>query len=299
MVTRIAGTDAAKNPRLAEFDLLASGRALIGENAPDASLHAETLDRSLWDNGTVPALKRIASLVAVHRLREVSCIYGFTRFEPAPMANDELEDVGLAVSGAPLAKNPDWLPAVERFGEGLFFQFDPVTLADWLTQPTLQDRLAQLQAGASAWAVSQRAKGIQVTANRLKDRTRPEYVMAHSLAHALMTEVAIDCGYPASALNERIYVVPDRPSEPVRCGILIYTASAGNQGTLGGLVEITTRFGRVLTSALDRLRLCSGDPVCADHDPATSTDDRTLHGAACHGCLLIAETSCETRNSVS
>jgi hypothetical protein len=24
--------------------------------------------------------------------------------------------------------------------------------------------------------------------------------------------------------------------------------------------------------------------------------DRATHGAACHGCLLIAETSCETRN---
>ena len=25
-------------------------------------------------------------------------------------------------------------------------------------------------------------------------------------------------------------------------------------------------------------------------------DDRFLEGAACHGCLLIAETSCERRN---
>jgi hypothetical protein len=25
-------------------------------------------------------------------------------------------------------------------------------------------------------------------------------------------------------------------------------------------------------------------------------DDRMLHGAACHGCLLISETSCEARN---
>ena len=25
-------------------------------------------------------------------------------------------------------------------------------------------------------------------------------------------------------------------------------------------------------------------------------EDRLLHGAACHGCLLIAETSCENRN---
>ena len=69
--------------------------------------------------------------------------------------------------------------------------------------------------------------------------------MAHSLSHALMSEVAIDCGYPASALKERIYVLPRSPGEAIRCGVLIYTASAGNQGTLGGLVEVTQRFGRI------------------------------------------------------
>src|SRR5262245_61917687 len=63
-----------------------------------------------------------------------------------------------------------------------------------------------------------------------------------------------------------------------------------------GLVEVTQRFVRILKSALERARLCSGDPVCADHDPATADEDRTLHGAACHGCLLVAETSCEARN---
>jgi hypothetical protein len=65
---------------------------------------------------------------------------------------------------------------------------------------------------------------------------------------------------------------------------------------LGGLVEVTRRFVRLLKSALERERLCSGDPVCADHNPAIAHDDRTLHGAACHGCLLVAETSCEARN---
>jgi hypothetical protein len=108
-----------------------------------------------------------------------------------------------------------------------------------------------------------------VSENSFRERERPEYVMAHSLAHALMSEVAIDCGYPASALKERIYVLPRAPGKPIHCGILIYTATAGNQGTLGGLVEVTRRFVRILKSALERERLCSGDPVCADHDPVT------------------------------
>lgn len=59
--------------------------------------------------------------------------------------------------------------------------------------------------------------------------------------------------------------------------------------------EVNRRFAQVLESALEPQRLCSGDPVCADHDPATAAEDRTLHGAACYGCLVIAETSCDGR----
>src|ERR1700730_8583329 len=81
-----------------------------------------------------------------------------------------------------------------------------------------------------------------------------------------------------------------------RCGLLIYTASAGAQGTLGGLVSIAPRFSEILTAALRRAEICSNDPICADHEPDGHTGDRAPHGAACHGCLLVAETSCEARN---
>lgn len=33
-----------------------------------------------------------------------------------------------------------------------------------------------------------------------------------------------------------------------------------------------------------------------DHVPGEGSGDRSLLGAACHGCQLIAETSCEARN---
>jgi hypothetical protein len=88
---------ANKDPRIAEFELLASGRPVIGENRPDAKLHAEALPRTVWDLEDDVVCEGISSLVAVHRLREVSCLYGFTRFEPAPLADDGLEDIGLAI----------------------------------------------------------------------------------------------------------------------------------------------------------------------------------------------------------
>lgn len=296
LIVGAGGADTAKDPRLAEFEVFSSGRSLIGENSPRALLHAETLDRSRWDPGSAPELHGIGSVVAVHRLREVSCLYGFTRFEPAALANDDLEDVGLAVEGAPLGYGPTWLPAVEGFGEGFFLTFDPDALAIWLARTALLERARQLEAGVLRWERARRQRGLQADRGTLGERMRPEYMMAHSLAHALMTEVALDCGYPASSLKERIYVPPVAADGRPRAGILVYTASAGMQGTLGGLVEVTGRFGRVLRGALERLSLCSGDPLCADHEPGSADEDRALHGAACHGCLLIAETSCEARN---
>ena len=113
-----------------------------------------------------------------------------------------------------------------------------------------------------------------------------------------MAEIAVECGYPASSLKERVYALSGSRGGGAldRCGILIYTASAGAQGTLGGLVATAPRFARILRGALERLRICSNDPVCADHEPDDRSGDRATHGAACHGCLLIAETSCEIRN---
>ncbi|MBI5162746.1 MAG: DUF1998 domain-containing protein [Magnetospirillum sp.] len=283
--------DASAPPRLAEFAVFASGHPVIGENLPESKLFAETLPREAWDANHAPVCRGIRSLVAVHRLREVSCLYGFTRFEAAPTSTDgELEDVQLAVDGAPLSLGADWLPAVEQFGEGLFIHFDEAAITEWLGREAVGPRARQLLGGYERWA--------ELRGDRRAPNPGLVYTMLHSLSHVLMAEIALECGYPASALKERIYALanPLRRNHIDSCGILVYTATSGNQGTLGGLVATSARFATILTSALDRLEVCSNDPICADHEPASSADDRALHGAACHGCLLIAETSCENRN---
>ncbi len=278
--------------KVAEFDVFASGRKLIGTAASNSRLHAETIARAAWDRNVGVDLSGIKNLVAVHRLREVSCLYGFTRFEAAPTSADgELEDIHLAVDGAPISLSADWLPAVEQFGEGIFIHFDEARIQGWLREDAVQQRVLALADGHEAWARG-RFQGKQ------PQFPGGAYVFLHSLAHALMTEIALDCGYPASSLKERVYALGEERAAglPQRCGILIYTASTGALGTLGGLVATVPRFAQALRSALLRLELCSNDPVCADHAPMDSNDDRSLHGAACHGCLLIAETSCEVRN---
>ena len=68
--------------------------------------------------------------------------------------------------------------------------------------------------------------------------------------------------------------------------------------TLGGLIEVGRRIHEHVQSALKMGELCSNDPVCAQHQPESGHEHRFLHGASCHGCLLIAETSCEQHNDL-
>jgi len=282
-----AAATAGKAPKVAEFDLLASGLPEIGTDGPDARLHARTLARADWD-GDRPRLSPIASAVAVHRLREVACLYGFTRFEAAPTATDgDLEELTIAVEGAALATELTWLPAVEQLGEGVFLRFDPQAIRDWIARPPAAARAEALWRGWERW------RGNQAGGDRLRYPGHGYYAI-HSFSHALMHQIALECGYPATALKERLYAIVGDGAE--RFGLLIYTAAAGAQGTLGGLTAILPRLGAIAERALDTLALCSGDPICAEHDPDAHADERGLSGAACHSCLLVAETSCEARN---
>lgn len=157
----------------------------------------------------------------------------------------------------------------------------------WIARPAVAARFDTLYRGWDRWREE------QPYGARLRFPGLGYYAM-HSFSHALMTEIALGCGYPATALKERLYAILDDTTE--RFGLLIYTATTGAQGTLGGLTGVLPDLGAMAESALDRLGLCSGDPICAEHDPHLHADERALNAAACHACLLLPETSCEARN---
>ena len=117
------------------------------------------------------------------------------------------------------------------------------------------------------------------------------YIMLHSFSHMLVTSMSLECGYPASSIRERIYSIPK-----VGYGILLFTGTTDAEGTLGGLIQSGRRIHEHVRNALTMSELCSNDPVCAQHESTNPHERRFLHGAACHGCLLIAETSCEQHN---
>ena len=277
---RNGGQDEEIPVKTAEFDILDKGSVCIGENSSQSTFHAETLDPASWNPDEDPLAAPVDKLVLVHRLREVMSLLGFTRFEAAnPDKDGELD---LDVVPAALAETVTWLPAVENRGEGVFVSFKLEEVLRWLSRPGVQARGQKILAGWNAWAAERgrKAEGFPGL----------PYVMLHSLSHMLMMAVALDCGYPASSLRERVYAGDSG------FGILIYTGSPDSDGTLGGLVEAGRRFLDHLRDAVRSNELCSNDPVCAEHRPDDSYEARPLHGAACHGCLLIAETSCEQRN---
>lgn len=268
---------AVKGIREAELETLLESQAQVGDDQPDGWFFARTAPVPTGE----PALTRpIAKIVKVHRLREVIVQVGFTRFESAvPDVNGELD---LDVERAALSLNQPWLPAVENRGEGIFLGFKTADVLDWMRRPAVQARGERLLAGYKAWLKDH--PGVTAKFPGLP------YVMLHTLSHLLITAVALDCGYAASSIRERIYV------GDAGFGILLYTASPDAEGTLGGLVEAADRLDLHLRQAVDLGRLCSNDPVCAQHQPDSRQEDRLLSGAACHGCVLLAESSCERRN---
>ena len=64
------------------------------------------------------------------------------------------------------------------------------------------------------------------------------YVLLHSLAHALIRQFAVECGYTTASIRERIYSRPPGGDKEPMAGILLYTAAPDSEGTLGGLVAL-------------------------------------------------------------
>jgi hypothetical protein len=275
---RRGGPKQEKSVKLAELETLVAAKQEVGEDRPEGVFYARALPSSVWSRPWMDPIERV---VLVHRLREVVAQVGFTRFESA--AADIEGELDIGVRRAALAREITWLPAFENKGEGVFIQFKDEAIKSWLAKGPVQNRAIGLMTGFKLWR--QEHQGTK------REFPGPQYVMLHSFSHLLITAVALECGYPASSIRERIYAVPE-----VGYGILLYTGSSDAEGTLGGLVQVGRRIHESIKNGLELGVLCSNDPVCAQHDPSSGHEHRFLHGSACHGCLLISETCCEQQN---
>lgn len=218
---------------------------------------------------------RIKRVILVNRLREVRVLRGFTRIDPVDADN-------IDAPIAPIMASPqNWLPAVEHRGEGIFIELDEDRVAAWEANSAVRQRINEMSQAYNQWREQRGMKRL--------DSLLPRLVLVHTLAHLLIRQLSLDCGYSSSSLRERIYAGTNM------CGLLVYTASADSDGSLGGLVRqgLQDRLGATLRALLENARWCSSDPLCTEHQPLLTGQ---MKGAACHACCLISETSCEASN---
>jgi len=166
-------------------------------------------------------------------------------------------------------------------------ELDEEAVYAWEQRPEVVARDGELHAGFDAWA-----SGLD-TGHFFYPGVR--FYLLHSLSHLLLTAISLHCGYPSASIRERLYCAP-HGANPAMAGILLSTGTTGTEVTLGGLVEEGRRFGRHLRRALELGSLCANDPVCGLYSPRHDHAERFLEGAACHGCLFVAEPSCERFN---
>jgi Domain of unknown function (DUF1998) len=215
----------------------------------------------------------------VRKLRETRVLTGFSRLMPKTDRSDP------AVQRLAIDESINWLPAIEVRGEGIFIEINTAAIDAWIERAEAPTRLSSLLSEFNARRLARKIAARNIDAR---------FMMMHTLAHALIKELTFSCGYGSAALRERLYCNIENPNLPMN-GILIYTASGDSEGTLGGLVREADpgRFERLAEDALRRSQWCSNDPVCME-SPGDGAVSSNL--AACHGCVLLPETSCEEGN---
>jgi hypothetical protein len=236
------------------------------------------------DPGVHPDLDSYLERVrSVDVLRETRALRGFTR-----VRDDVLT---LSAGKALLRRNPqswdqNWLPAYVVKGEGIYLELDPARLTAWEERPEVQARAQRITDQYGKLAAHRGSQNRVLT---------PRFVLLHTLGHLLINELIFTCGYSSASLRERLYVSTDAERE--MAGLLIYTAAGDSEGTMGGLVRMSRpeNLRSVFVSAITGARWCSTDPVCMDSGEKGQGPD-SCNLAACHGCALLPETSCEEFN---
>lgn len=225
--------------------------------------------------------KLLDQVVCVSRLREVQALVGFTRLAAPERRNLAPSNLVRLARGA-----ASWVPAVEKRGEGVFFELREDAVTAWEAEVEEHPRVVALRRAYGRWAQS---------IDSVADPSFPvaRILLLHTLSHLLIRQVSLECGYSSASIRERLYI--GSPAAPT-AGLLLSTAASDSEGTLGGLVALgeTRHLTRLLDDAMRDAERCSSDPLCAEHVP--TAESRALHAAACHACLFVSETSCESNN---
>lgn len=220
------------------------------------------------------AIRLVDQLIIAKRLREIQIFKGFSRIPPEDSSNKVVVPPNIIGTST-------WLPAIELFGEGLFFTLNEGILQEW-------ESISNVRARANEIVNRYENSGVTLSQD---PSINPRFLLLHTLSHLLIRELEITAGYPAASLKERIYCSPSAKMS----GILIYTAVPDIVGSLGGIIESAEpdAFIALLDGVFKHAQWCSLDPVCTEHE---GQGVGWLNRAACHACALVPEPSCEYNN---
>jgi len=255
-------------------------------NQQKGVFEAKVLSSSEYASNLLQTLFESVTLVTT--LRETRALVGFSR-----LLSDANAGKSYAERRATLSNrcNLDWTLAIQATGEGVFLKFDKPTMRAWSLRPEVLHHFATLQ---RRYNESCRRKG------RMPEVLNPEYALIHTIAHVLMLGLSKECGYSTASLRERVYCdrfIKDEDRHEDMLGLLIYTAGGDSEGSLGGLVRAGRpgRFEEIADKAVSDAKWCSSDPVCIE---SHGQGPESCNLAACYGCVLVPETSCENGNKI-
>lgn len=231
----------------------------------------------------------IKSIFKMDKIKITSVQTSYTRQEPIS-SNSILEDEDSEKTTkesivkkftSVYGKTTKFLPAIESFGEGIFFEFDNEILNKWIeNNPKIQERISILIGNHQHYESTLNEDFV----------LNPKYVLIHTFSHLIIKELEYLCGYPSTSIQERLYI----DNNPEMNGVLIYTI-AGSEGSYGGITSICddSRLGKLIESAMIRALDCATDPICYyTHGQGVAN----LNLSACFSCSLLPETSCEKFN---
>ena len=228
----------------------------------------------------------IAGVSLIDTLTVTRALVGFTRLNPEYNDLKSMEERRRELS----RKRLDWTLANQTVGEGVFVEFDQSVLEEWCARPEVAARIEVMQENLNNAIKSRNAKPREIN---------PLYVAIHTFSHIVLLGISEVCGYSAASLRERVYCqayLEDGAEEfEDMHGVLIYTASASGDGSLGGLVKSGEpgRFEEILNNSMQKATWCSDDPVYIE-SRGQGLDSCNL--AACYNCALVPETACENGN---
>ena len=231
----------------------------------------------------------IKSIFKMDKIKISSVQTSFTRQEPISSSHilqDEDPEKATKESivkkfTSTFGKTTKYLPAIESFGEGIFFEFNNEILNNWIeNNPKIKERIEILIGNQNHFE-----------SNFNDDfELNPKYVLIHTFSHLIIKELEYLCGYPSTSIQERLYI----DEELGMNGVLIYTI-AGSEGSYGGVTSICddNKIGKLIESAMIRAIDCATDPICY-HTNGQGVANLNL--SACFSCTLLPETSCEKFN---